>query len=257
MPRLDELLVTCMSYGHPGIHTLQLLLELQGCGATVLLIEGAAGLALARCQTAGHLEKYLHQTNRPDFDYLLLLDDDVSGSVAAVQQLIHLSRYLTIRLGAKPSLGGLYLSRRTKNPTAAAHALKDRAPIACPSAALDAVAIHALCGLGAFLMPIGSFLKHCDESERMLRPPPIHSVPIVCTTTPTKPSRVTDYLGGFERLSLLADEPFWLGEDYDFCLREIEHGRPVLLAPTRFQHTSTQELEPTGPVLFPGLQANP
>jgi hypothetical protein len=52
-----------------------------------------------------------------------------------------------------------------------------------------------------------------------------------------------------------SEELVWLGDDFDFCLREIEHGRHVLLAPTRFLHTSRIELEPTWPVIFPGLRA--
>jgi hypothetical protein len=252
MPQLDRLLVACLSYGTPGINTLQLLLELQGYGSTVMLIEGAAGLALSRCQTAAHLERYLHEKSRPEFDYLLLLDNDVWGSVAGVWQLIDISESLTRRMRVQPSLGGLYLSRRTKTPTAAAHALKGLAPIPCGSAAApDAVAVHAFCGLGVFLMPVSSFLSHCAESDRMLRPAPILSVPIVCSTTPMRVGRIAHLIGSLETNS---DDLIWLGDDYDFCLREIEHARPVLLAPTRFCHTSTLELEPSGTVLLPGLQ---
>jgi hypothetical protein len=253
MPQLDTLLVACMSYGSPGMQTLQMMLDLQAAGATVLLINAPAGLAMARCQTAGTLERVMNSKGSERFEYVFLLDSDVWGPVVAVQQLVETSRHLTVKLGAQPSVGGLYLSRHNKQPTAVAHALRGTTPVPCGTPeAPDAIAVHALCGLGAFLMPISSFIDHCARSERMLRPAPVGSLPLVCSTSPIRTSKLALYIDGLYPHS---DELVWLGDDYDFCMRELEYGRHVLLAPTRFRHTSRIELEPTWPVIFPGLHA--
>jgi hypothetical protein len=250
MAQLDNVLVLCLAYSPPGMQTARFLLDLQKWGATVHIVRGPADIALARSVAAAAAETYIKECSY--LEYVLFLDNDVWASPEAVQQLVRLCQDLAIPLKIEPSVSGLYLNRHKRDKTAAAQKLKDFDPIPCgadPSLPnVQPVAVYALCGLGAFLMPVGSLVAHCNESERVIWYKA--TIPIVCRSGPITADELAKYIDG---LSAEGDTLYWNGEDFDFCMRELNADRPVLVAPVMFMHSSDVELDPIGSVTFPGL----
>jgi len=254
MLQLDNLLVLCLSYGSPGLQTVQMLLDLRDAGATVRIVRGPADVCVARCIQAAAAEVCLAAI--PTYEYILFLDNDVWSSAESIAKMIQASRDLALQLGGvEPSLSGLYLNRHKRNKTAAAQMRRGSKQLPCVlegSAELTTVAVHAMTGLGAFLMPTDAFEAHCSESARMYWPDRQHTIPIVCNSHPIEAKELAQYVDGIDGEGRAL---FWQGEDFDFCVREFKAGRNVLVAPVLFRHTTTYELDPIGSVTFPGLFA--
>jgi hypothetical protein len=232
-----------------------MLLDLHKWGASVQLVRGPGDVSLARSIVADAAQTHLAEHSY--LEYVLLLDNDIWSSPEAVRRLMQISQDLAITLGHEPSVSGLYLNRHKHDKTAAAHKLRDTAIIPC---GVDLgpgndqpVAVHALCGLGAFLMPARSLIAHCEESPKVYWPDRSHKIPVVCRSGPVEAGELAKYFDGLDQND--RRELFWHGEDFDFCAREITMKRSVLVAPVLFRHTTEYELDPVGPVTFPGLFA--
>ena len=251
MLQLDNLLVLCLTESQPHLRTTQMLLDLRDAGATSRIVKAPADVSVARCIQAAAGELCLEAIS--SYEYILFLDDDVWSSSEAVARLIQCCRDLALRFGAEPSVSGLYLNRHKSSKMAAAQVRRGHAPVPCVldgTGNPDPVAVPALTGLGAFLMPVDAFRKHCEESARLYWPDRQHTIPVVCNSSPIEAKELAQYVEGVDGEGRAL---FWQGEDFDFCVREFKAGRNVLVAPVLFRHTSSCELDPVGPVTFPGL----
>ena len=245
--KVTGVLVLCPSYGPMPLQTLKTLLELQSEGATILLTNALADVSLSRCILAGEAEKYLQAND--DIDFVFWLDSDVWGNAQSVRALAQQILDFEKSSGAVATMSGLYLSRHTKLNRVAAHKLGQVDVVQIDGQPEGAVLVPALCGMGALMQTVDTFLKHCAESPRIFWPDRKNTIPHVCQSSPINAMSLSKYfpvIGDFDVL-------FWHGEDFDYCAREIDEGRPVFVAPIMFGHSSTQELTPVGDVIFPGM----
>lgn len=248
--KVSGVLVLCPSYGPMSLATVHTLLDLQAEGATVMLSSAVADVSLSRCILAGCAEDYLHEHD--DIDFVFWLDSDVSGNADSVRALAQMLLDFEKLTGTCPSMSGLYVSRHQQHRVAA-HKLGQVDPVQLeridgrsdPSVLL----VPALCGMGAFMQTVDTFQKHCSESPRMFWPTREHTIPVVCESSPITAMALSKYFavaGDFDVL-------FWHGEDFDYCAREIDQGRPVFVAPVMFSHSAMQQCVPLGEVIFPGF----
>jgi hypothetical protein len=244
MATLNNVLVTCASYGAPSLATVAMLLDLRANGAHILLMRGFADVTLTRCVLASKTHKELQADE--SLDWVFMVDDDVSASAQSVGVLIAIALQLS-EDGRSPSVSGLYLNRHRKPACAAAHLLEGAEPI--PYGTEGAVIMPALCGLGCFLTPRASFIDHCNESSDLIWPKEGETVPIVCQGGPVEADHLRAYLSVPETSDLI-----WHGEDFDYCCREIDAGRQVVVAPVLFLHRSDELLNPAEGCIFPGLK---
>jgi hypothetical protein len=244
--KVAGVLVLCPSYGPMPLQTVRTLLELQAEGAVILLTQALADVSLSRCILAGAAEKYLEAD---DTDFVFWLDSDVWGNADSVRKLGQFILDFERSSGVTPSMSGLYMSRHNKNRVAA-HKLGAVDVVPVPGED-GPVHVPALCGMGAMMQTVDIFKKHCDESPRLFWPDREHTVPLVCGSRPITAMDLSKYFPVAGEFDIL----FWHGEDFDYCAREVDQGRPVFVAPVMFGHHASQELTPVGEVIFPGLVA--
>ena len=156
-----------------------------------------------------------------------------------------------------PSLSGCYLNRHRQEPQVAAWALKRAEVIEIQLKNEDgsllpgAPLIPALTGLGCFLQSRKVFLLHCEESTNFHYQSPDLIVPQVCASRLIHCSEYSQFID----VPATGDTWYWLGEDFDYCVRELELGRLVYVAPTIFGHVDSIILVPDDNCMFPGLVA--
>ena len=246
--KVSGVLVLCPSYGPMNLPTVRTLLELQSEGATILLTNALADVSLSRCILAGAAEKYI--TEHDEIEFVFWLDSDVWGNADSVRALAQQILDFELQGGVTASMSGLYLSRHTtKMNRVAAHKLGQVDAIPIEGGPEGALLVPALCGMGALMQTVDVFVKHCAESTRIYWPDREHTVPIVCCSGPVDAMKLSEYFavaGNFE-------VNYWHGEDFDYCAREVDAGRPVFVAPIMFGHSSSRELTPVGDVVFPGF----
>jgi hypothetical protein len=248
---MSNVLVLLAPYGSEKPSTSQFVSQLQAAGACILKTQAKAEVSLTRNVLAGSACDALRAL--PDLQWVFWLDQDISGTVGNVLQLIELSSHI-MQLGqgiGYPSMSGLYVNRYTSPARLACHALRgmDRLRIDdMGEHPLDCV--PALCGLGCFLQHRSVFLAHCDESPHFLFPTRDTIVPEVCSSHRIHSSELAKYLPVDPDL----DAYWWQSEDFDYCAREFEQGRLVFAAPVGFGHECDHILWPDENATFPGLR---
>lgn len=248
MNKLAGVLVLCPCYGQMPLQTVHTLINLQAEGANILLTRAVADVTLSRCIIAGMAEKIIRDP-KSDVDFVFWLDSDVWGNADSVRELGRMILEFEKESGRAPTLSGLYLSRHAPKQVAA-HKLRDVDPLPVPRGGNDgALLMPALCGMGCMMQTAETFIKHVDESARCYWPDRAHTIPMVCESGTRAPQWLAKYLP----LTGDPDALFWHGEDFDYCARELDRGRPVFVAPIMFGHTSSQELTPVGELTFPGF----
>ena len=248
---LSDVLVMLAPYGNERQSTAHFVSVLQSLGVTVLKAQAKAEVSLTRCVLAAAGYDALRQC--PHLNWVFWLDQDVSGDMFAVQNLIQFATAL--RLDIYPSVSGVYVNRHTKPPRVAAAAVRRMDPLQVSIGTHDGATavgecVPALCGLGCLLQHRTTFMQHCDESEHFAFPNRDTIVPEVCTSHRIHSS---DF-GRFMPLPEGEDIHYWCSEDFDYCIREFEHGRLVFTVPVHFGHECDYVLWPDGNCVYPGLR---
>jgi len=254
---LKNVLVLCAPYGGITAVPMHSLAKMQAAGATVLMHQASADVSLTRCLQAGEAQNVLHKNL--ELEWVFWLDADMASDPSAVVTMIQYAEQLRDlqETGPKlhPSLSGCYMNRHRNPPQVSAVALKRAEIIELPLKNNDgtehpaAPLIPALTGLGCFLQSREVFLMHCEESTNFHYDDPDHIVPQVCTSRVIHCSEYAQFV----EVAANQDKWFWLGEDFDYCVRELEVGRLVYVAPTVFGHIDSIVLVPDDRVMFPGL----
>lgn len=249
---MNNVLVLLAPYGSEKPSTAAFVSELQAEGACILKTQAKAEVSLTRNVLAGHACDALRSL--PNLHWVFWLDQDITGTVGGVLQLIELSSHimqLSTGLGY-PTMSGMYVNRYVTPRILACHALRgmDRLRIDdLGEHPLDCV--PALCGMGCLLQHRSTFLAHCDESPHFLFPTRDTIVPEVCSSHRIHSSEIAKYLPIDPEL----DAYWWQSEDFDYCAREFEQGRLVFAAPVAFGHETESILWPDEQATFPGLRA--
>lgn len=252
-----NLLVLCCSQGSPTYNCYKFLSELKEQGATVQLIQRTSDVALTRNNQAALAYKLLDE--KPDIDWVLWLDWDMS---AATDSILYMMAAAIAMSGDSyiPSISGSYINRHLIDGRSemAAFAVKGSEPI---SVNLDVEreggnlpsslnCMPALTGMGCLLQHRTSFVAHCLESEWFVYPKPPNKIPCVCQAHLSHASEVALYL----ELEPNDDNVYWIAEDFDYCMRELDGGRLVYVVPIAFGHDKVQRMLPNSQTMFPGLR---
>lgn len=210
-------------------------------GATIQYGSCYAEVSLTRNLQAYFAEKSLREND--GLQWVLWLDHDVMIMADGVLHLRELARCV------QGSVSALYLNRHQDKPIAAAEYVRGQ-----PARKVEydwgevSVLLPALTGLGAFMQSRESFLQHCDESERFAFHNYRQEVPAVCMSAIFDASVVGKY-------TRTVGDRCWVNEDFDYCIREFEHGRPVYLSSVQCKHRTTTWLVPPAEVVVPGYHA--
>jgi len=258
---LSNVLILCAPYA--GIqHLTQIALaQFQACGAAIQTGKASADVSLTRCLQALQAHKLLRA--RPDLEWVFWLDADMTASVEGLFLLIAYSIAMREALDfgpdLYPSLSGCYVNRHSETGRdISAFALKHAEPveITLPDDMGAGPVIPALCGLGCFLQHRDAFIAHCESSTWFTHKGgqgenAIVRVPQVCC------SRIIHASEYAQLIDCSPDDDvwYWSGEDFDYCIRELESGRLVYVAPVIFGHLSEIVLVPDNSCMFPGLRA--
>jgi len=167
-----------------------------------------------------------------------------------------------------PSISGSYVNRHQPNEHSelAAYALKDavarmvavNTTVPLPVVTADdqqTVPVHlrcvpALTGLGCFLQHRRAFLSHYHAAPKFIYTTRQQVMPAMCQAHLLHASELSQWLD----VDTNADRSFWVADDFDYCLRELEQGRLVYVAPVAFGHDSLIRLMPDSHTVFPGLR---
>lgn len=256
---LKNVLVMCAPY--EGITAIPMLglAQMQAAGATVLMHQASADVSLTRCLQAAEACNILHKNS--ELQWVFWLDSDMASNPSAVVMMIRYAEQLresnASSDGLAPSLSGCYLNRHRQDSQVAAWALKRADAILIElknddgSVVPAAPLIPALTGLGCFLQSRKVFLMHCEESTNFHYQSPDIIVPQVCASRLIHCSEYAQFID----ILATGDTWYWLGEDFDYCVRELELGRLVYVAPTIFGHVDSIILVPDEKCFFPGLVA--
>ena len=254
---LKNVLVLCAPYDGMSPVPLLGLARLQAAGSTVLMHGASADVSLTRCLQAGEACNVLHKN--PQLEWVFWLDADMASDPGGVATMIRYAEQLRDLNGADkpvPSLSGCYMNRHREPPQVAAMALKRAEVITIAlrnedgSPGVAAPLVPALTGLGCFLQSSQVFILHCNESTNFHYDSPDHIVPQVCASRLIHCSEYAQFID----IAADGDRWFWLGEDFDYCVRELEVGRLIYVAPTVFGHVDSIILVPDNYCLFPGLK---
>jgi hypothetical protein len=248
---IEETLVLCAAAGGtPSRDCLNFLLLMQSAGAWVQLGTACTDVSLTRCLQAADACEALR--SKSNLKYVLWVDHDMHTNLYNVSKMIRALVAVREQMNLDCCISGAYLNRHKDNKLAA-WALKGADSSGCVKVQIgDEVPmtlIPALCGLGAFLQSKESFLAHCDESEHMCYPTENTIVPVVCQSHPVHASELAEFI----HVDANKDRYYWQGEDFDYCTREFDAGRPVYLAPIDWAHESRGILMPDDNTVFPGL----
>ena len=253
MGRLDNLLVTCAAHSSPTKNCHHFLLAMREEGATLQLGETSADVALTRNNQSVLVAKAF--AANPKLEWLLWIDWDISAPVESVELLIAVARALDAHEGYHPSVSGSYVNRHYKERSElAAFALNECAtcvvtlPDAMGGADLSLSCVQALTGMGCFLQHREAFEAHVRESETFRFLPGVNS-PCMCQQHVMHASELSQWVD----VNPNEDERYWCAEDFDYCVRELEHGRYVYVAPIVFGHDKLVRCEPDSRTVFPGL----
>ena len=241
---IRHLLVMCAPYGPMDHMCIAGLQGFAAAGAIVMLGNASADVTLTRCEMATQALKVIEENPGHVF-WVLWADSDIviSGNV---QRLINYAKAAYAKLGFEVSVSGTYVRRAAPSHVAAVAVRKD-SPFASRGTALDGSAelVPCLTGLGCLLQPVKAFVRHVKGSPEFETG--LGKLRAVCQARTAHGSEVGRYVQ-MDDLSRL----HWVGEDFDYCIREYELGSAVLLAPEIFTHRVTVDLKPRGSVLLEG-----
>ena len=259
---LSNVLVMCAPYGNVSMMTMLTLARFQACGAAVLTMNASADVSLTRCLQAGEAQKMLQ--TRMDLEWVFWLDCDMAAAPAGLDMLIRYSTALRDYLivqgeqpGLYPSVSGCYVNRHAQPAKEiAAFALRNtealELTITTDGSDIAGPLVPALCGLGCFLQHRTAFLLHCLSARRF----DYHSADGGRITTPevcqSRLIHASEY-AQFIACDGQQDVWYYLNEDFDYCVRELNGGRLVYMAPTIFGHVSELLLLPDEQCVFRGL----
>lgn len=262
--RYNDVLVLCASLS-PTASCEQYLRTLQSLGATVQYGSCYPEVSLTRCLQAAAAYQTLQCF--PRLQWVFWLDHDMCSYPDALETLIMCSEKLSRSGGPVldplklPSVSGAYINRHDIRGATrlAAHALKDALPIelSLPIVAKrelpDYHATRALVGMGCLLQHRTVFMAHCDESEHFCYPSDDYLVPLVCSSHRWHSSEMAQYLD----INGECDKWYWLGEDFSYCIRELDRGREVYLVDVPWGHEFLRVTYPDVGTVFPGLKPPP
>jgi hypothetical protein len=255
MPDLKNVLVLCAPYGAINKVTYASLQKLRDAQAMVVIVDARCDVSLTRCIEASSALDMLDK--HPEIHWIFWLDSDMTCSAESVAALVQYSTLLHDSSDSKlyPSLGGAYVNRHSSaEPQIAAYKLRDAEPVFIKSGEDDVMFVPALCGLGAFLQHRRVFIEHCDSSPHFYFPDRNHIVPEVCVARTTSPAELGIYIDVPADNSKLR---YWTAEDFDYCMRELDLGHLVYLAPVPFGHQTHLVLVPDANCIMPGLKEPP
>lgn len=245
---LSNVLVLCAPYDGVSSLPMLTLAQFQAAGASVQLHQASADVSLTRCLQAASACEQLQANDK--LEWVFWLDCDMVGEPMKVATMIDYSTQLRQLSEAidpdYPSLSGCYLNRHRQPPQVAAMSLKRAEPIELN----DGPLIPALTGMGCFLQHKSTFTKHCDESTHFHYKDKDTIIPEVCVSRLIHCSEYAQFID----IAADGDAWYWLGEDFDYCVRELEFGRLVYVAPAVFGHVDSIVLVPDGKCMFPGLK---
>jgi hypothetical protein len=223
-------------------------------GAVIQLGETSADVALTRNNQSVLIAREFERN--PRLAWILWVDWDISAPVESVVLLIAVAEALASHEGYYPSVSGSYVNRHYKSRAElAGFALNDckTVVVSLPDAAnegklLELRCVTALTGMGCFLQRWDTFNAHRVESETFRYLPKVQS-PCMCQQHVMHASELAQWVD----VNPNEDERYWIAEDFDFCIRELDHGRLVYLAPIVFGHDKLVRCEPDSRTVFPGL----
>lgn len=258
----NDVLVLCAPHGSPSpacSHYLQLL---QMHGALIQYSVCYAEVSLTRCVQAAAAYQTLR--DHPQLRWVFWLDWDMTAHVESLEALIMVAERLTLNdeRSMTPTLSGAYINRhdiRHASTRLAAHCCKDNVTLDVDIPAVNRedktvaggtsfAATVALCGMGCLLQSREVFMLHCDESEHFCYPTEDFLVPMVCQSSRIHASE----LGQFVAIDPNADRYYWQNEDFDYSVRELDHGRLVYVVDIPWGHEFNRVTYPNEKTVFPG-----
>ena len=254
---MKNLLVLCAaSDSAPTYNCKMFLAQLRERGASIQVVKATADAALTRNNQAGLAAKLLEGDK--SLDWVLWLDWDMSAAVDAVSLLMVTALSLAAGDTVVPNVSGSYVNRHSAEGSSllSAFAIKQAQVVVVtleterkdfPS---ELSVVPALTGMGCLLQHRSSFLAHCIESEQFTYPKHPDLLPCVCQPHVSHASEMGQYL----ELKPDDESLYWIGEDFDYCMREFDMGRPVYVSPVQFGHDSVVRLMPDSSTIFPGLR---
>lgn len=264
--RYNDVLVLCAAHSSPTPSCHQYLQVLQELGAVVQYSACYPEVSLTRCLQASAAYQVLQQ--QPKLQWVFWLDSDMCSYPLALEQLIMCAERLSGTREVNvpmlvPTVSGAYVNRHDIRGSTrlAAHALKEAVPIEVVLPYVDSPegkqdvhhATRALVGMGCLLQHRSVFMAHCDESEHFCFPSDDYLVPLVCSSHRWHSSEMAQYLA----IDNECDKWFWLGEDFAYCIHEIDHGREVYLVDVPWGHEFLRVTYPDAGTVFPGLKPPP
>lgn len=249
---LENVLVLCAPFGPLARSTRQMLDDLSGEGATIQEAQAQAEVSLTRCVQATAAYNFLDK--KPRLDWVFWLDHDIVAGPHAVKMLIDYALILqeqsSLPQPIPPSLSGCYVNRHNHPPRIAAYKLQRADVINFGVGDANVNMVPALTGMGCFLQHRRAFMAHCEEARGFMFPDPDHVTSEVCTSHLIHASELAQFLD----VDAGSDCWHWLAEDFDYCIRELEAGRLVYMAPVVFGHLDSVVLMPDARTVFPGLR---
>lgn len=248
---LSNVLITCASHQAPTRHCHQFLMALREAGAVVQLCGATHDVSLTR-----NLQAMLARDamlERADLEWMFWVDHDISSSVDSLPLLIEVAKALETP-DHIPTVSGSYVNRHYRDGRSelAAFALNGATEVEVPIKTEPEVKLKcypALTGMGAMLQHRTTFLAHCVESPTFAYQQDTQQVPEVCQANLMQSIALSHWVDVDPKSTQLIR----VAEDFDFCMREFDQGRLVILAPVAFGHEKTVQLMPDGRTTFPGL----
>lgn len=260
--RYNDVLVLCAAHSSPTPSCHQYLQVLQELGAVVQYSACYPEVSLTRCLQAAAAYQVLQQ--QPKLQWVFWIDSDMCSYPQALEHLIMCANSLSSEsvLGI-PTVSGGYVNRHDIRCSMrlAAHALNGAIPIEVKLPYIgpperEAPVYHAtkaLVGMGCLLQHRSVFMAHCDESEHFCYPSEDYLVPQVCASHRWHSSEMAQYLG----VKSECDKWFWSGEDFSYCVHELDHKRDVYLVDVPWGHEFLRVTYPDARTVFPGLRPPP
>lgn len=263
--RYSDVLVLCASSSPtPGCE--EYLKMLNSLGATIQYGRCYPEVSLTRCLQAAAAYQTLQQFQK--LQWVFWVDWDMCSYPEALETLIMCAEKLSRTGGVNvpmcvPTVSGAYVNRHDIRGSMrlSAHAMKGAVPteVSLPNlvASNHALPAHhatrALTGMGCLLQHRSVFMAHCDESDHFCYPSDDYLVPLVCSSHRWHSSEMAQYLA----IDNDCDKWFWLGEDFAYCIHEIDHGREVYLVDVPWGHEFLRVTYPDAGTVFPGLKPPP
>lgn len=251
---IPKTLVLCAApNGVPTKGCLDFLQLMMCAGATVQLGQCATDVTLTRCLQAADAYDMLRR--RDDLQYVLWVDSDMHTTLASVALMLNIVQSEQ-RADVDCNVSGAYRNRHRSNQLAA-WAIKGEPGAQAFVHEVDETTsvelVPALTGMGCLLQTRNAFVSHCHESEHMCYPTIDTMIPVVCQSHPIHASELAQYIDVNANQDLL----YWQGEDFDYCAREFDAGRPVYHCPVPWNHDCRSALVPDLETVFPGLRPPP